>query len=239
VVLGNSLRAALVFLPEAGRVHWPEWMHPGVGMFVHGLVLGGVFFAAARLDRIGRRCETERWWLTGRRLMVPTVAVSVVIGALVLFISGSGASKPPAKQPWPAMLDGVALVELPLSEVEQRFARSFPGQIGRFEWGGREVIMRRTDRPTRRMHPATDCLRAAGFETHAEPLFRDADSGLWGCSTARKNGRRWRVLERYMNRDGKLLATDASAWFWQAMAQPDEGPWTAVTVIEELDAPLL
>jgi len=238
VVVGNGLRAALVFLPEAGRVHWPEWLHPGVGLMVHGLVLSGVFFAAARLDRIGRRCETERWWMTGRRLMVPAVAASVMVGALVLFVAGSGTTRPPANQPWPATLDGVALVELPLSEMEQRFARTFPGQIGRFAWGEREVIMRRTVRPTRRMHPAADCLRAAGFETRAEPLFRDVESGLWGCSTARKDGRRWQVLERYLSSDGSLLATDASAWFWQAMAQPDEGPWTALTVIEELGEPL-
>jgi exosortase/archaeosortase family protein len=239
VVAGNGLRAALVFLPEAGRVHWPEWMHPGVGLLVHGLVLGGVFFAAARLDRLGRRCESGRWWLNGRRLMVPAVAASVIAGALVLFVAGSGTSRSPVKQPWPAMLDGVALVELPLSDMEQRFARSFPGQIGRFSWGDREVIMRCTIRPTRRMHPAEDCLRAAGYQTRAEPLFRDADGGLWGCTTARKDGRRYRVLERYLDREGKLLATDASAWFWQAMAQPDEGPWTGITVIEELGAPLL
>jgi len=239
VVVGNALRAALVFLPESGRVRWPEWAHPGVGLMVHGLVLGGVFYAAARLERIGRRCETKRWWMTGRRLMVPTVAVSLVVAALVLFIAGRATAPPVAEQPWPANLDGVALVELPLSELEQRFARSFPGQIGRFAWGEREVIMRRTIRPTRRMHPAADCLRAAGFVTRAEPLFRDSDGGLWGCSTARKDGRRWRVLERYLNSDGSLLATDASAWFWQAMAQPDEGPWTAVTVIEELGGPLL
>jgi hypothetical protein len=136
-------------------------------------------------------------------------------------------------------LGGVPLVALPLSEAEQNFARAFPGDVARFACGASEVILRRTTRPTRMMHPAAHCLRAAGFVTHAEPLFLDADGRVWGQLRATRNGRTFRVLERYVDVSETKTATDASAWFWQALASPDQGPWTGITRIELLPNPAI
>jgi hypothetical protein len=89
------------------------------------------------------------------------------------------------------------------------------------------------------MHPAAHCLRAAGFETHSEPLFRDADGRVWGQLRATRDGRTFRVLERYADVSETTTATDASAWFWQALASPDDGPWTGITRIELLTDPAI
>jgi len=63
---------------------------------------------------------------------------------------------------WPTDLDGKALKELPLTEREQRFNSGFPGRIGRFTDGRREIIIRWITVPSHRLHAASVCLRASG-----------------------------------------------------------------------------
>lgn len=235
VVAGNGVRAALVFLPESGRVEWPDWAHPGVGLLVHGCVLAGVFGLGGRLDILGRCCGDSRWWRIVRRLAVAGFVLLLVCGGMFAAGRGSGREPGPGEAAdWPVMLEGVALVRRPLSQAEENFARAFPGAIAKFAWGDAEVIMRRTDRATRMMHPSGDCLRAAGFEIHSEPVFRDADGLLWGASIALRDGKRWLVHERYVPAGGEAR-TDASAWFWQALLHPEQGPWTAITVVRRGD----
>ena len=206
MVVGNGVRAAVVFLPESGRVEWPHWAHPGAGLLVHGCVLAGVFGIGGRLDLLGRRCGGSRWWRLVRRLAVAGFVILLVSGGMFAATHGTGRESSASQSTgWPAMLDGVALVRRPLSAAEKGFARAFPGSIAKFAWGEAEVILRRTDRATRMMHPAGDCLRAAGFETRSEPVFRDADGRLWGASTALRDGRRWRVHERYLPADGDAV----------------------------------
>jgi exosortase/archaeosortase family protein len=66
-VLGNGLRAAIVFFPESGRVHWPEWAHAGAGLVVHGLVLTAVFCLGDRMpgrnfwNAAAKRSGTAAW----------------------------------------------------------------------------------------------------------------------------------------------------------------------------------
>lgn len=230
VVVGNGVRAAMVFFPESGRVEWPEWGHPGAGLLVHSAVLLAVFGFAGRLDRAGKRWELSNWWQGTRRLTVVAFGMLLVTGGLFVTSLGKDGPTHATETSWPTMFDGVSLIRQPLSPMEQSFARSFPGHIAKFTWGEAEVIMRRTHQATRMMHPSGDCLRAAGFETHSEPLFRDADDLLWGASFALRDGKRWLVHERYVSENGDAC-TDASAWYWQALLYPDEGPWTAMTVI--------
>ncbi|MGB6220813.1 exosortase/archaeosortase family protein [Haloferula sp.] len=235
VVMGNGLRAALVFLPESGRVEWPEWAHPAAGLLVHTCVLGAVFAFTNRFGRISKRWDGVRSLRGLRRLAVVGSGVMIVTAGMLVTSPGREPSNHPSGAfAWPTMLEGVALVPQALSPVEQRFARSFPGQIAKFAWGEAELIMRRTDRATRMMHPSDHCLRAAGFETHSEPVFRDADGRLWGASLARRDGKKWLVHERYVSKNGDAH-TDASAWYWQALVHPEDGPWTATTIIRPSD----
>jgi exosortase/archaeosortase family protein len=230
VVMGNGLRAAIVFLPESGQVTWPDWAHPGVGLLIHAGVLAMVSAAGNRFSRVASNQMGQRFVRAG-------FAAVIVLGFATIVVSKAAGRSHNAGvrlDPWPSTMGGVPLVALPLSEAEQSFARAFPGDVARFACGASEVILRRTTQPTRMMHPAAHCLRAAGFKTQAEPLFLDNDGKVWGQLRATRDGRTFRVLERYANVSETKTATDASAWFWQALAHSDEGPWTGITRIEFL-----
>jgi exosortase/archaeosortase family protein len=230
VAVGNGVRAAIVFLPESGRVVWPDWAHPGTGLMIHAGVLAAVSSAGSRFSRV----ESGRMEQLAARMGVAAVLLMGITTIALPRTFGSHANDLTHSAPWPASMDGVPLLAQPLSDVERSFARSFPGDVGRFACGASEVILRRAHQPTRMMHPATHCLRAAGFKTDAKPLFVDADGEVWGHFLASRDGTTFQVFERYVNASESAAATDVSAWFWQAMANPDQGPWTAVTRIERL-----
>lgn len=226
VIAGNGLRAAIVFFPESGRVEWPEWAHPGVGLIVHALVLLAILGFGGRLGRYKHGV-----WRIEKRYVAGGFAAFLLAAVLLAASRETERPESAAKvSEWPSTLDGTPLVRQPLSPLEQRFSRAFPGAIARFSWGDAEVILRRTDRATRMMHPAGDCLRAAGFEVHSEPVHRDADGRLWGESHAFRNGRKWIIHERYVATDGEAR-TDASSWYWHAWMHPGQGPWMAITIL--------
>lgn len=241
VVAGNSVRAALVFFPESGRVHWPEWMHPGAGLVVHGLVLAVIFRLAGFMEERTRHLRMESQAANSLCLgpwrTAALAGVVIVLSAAAFLIGDPRQDMAPlhgTDAPWPATLDGMPLSLVPLTSREERFARAFPGEIAKFRSHDSEVIFRRVASATRRMHPSGDCLRAAGFTITGKPVFQDVDGRLWGCSIAERNGQSWRVRERYMSAGQNRVCTDASAWFWQAVLHPADGPWLAITVMEPL-----
>src|SRR5262245_44139007 len=85
---------------------------------------------------------------------------------------------------WPTHYEGQVLTELPLTPREMSFVREFPGRVGRFSDGRREIIMRWVDAPTRRLHPASDCLRASGYGVTPLPVIRNAAGGAMSCFRA-------------------------------------------------------
>ena len=88
--------------------------------------------------------------------------------------AGGHTAPPPAALstagPWPTDAQGQPLRPLALSRVEQRFAERFPGRIARLTDGHQIVVLRELDRPTRMLHPATDCYRALGYRIESEQL---------------------------------------------------------------------
>jgi hypothetical protein len=129
---------------------------------------------------------------------------------------------------WPTSFEGRSLTQLPLSAVEQRFAAQFPGQIGRFTDGNRNIIIRVAQEPTRLLHPASDCFRGLGYQVDA-PRVVEGGGVAWSCFTAQKDGRVRRVCERIYDAHGKAW-TDVSSWYWAAMVGRTQGPWFALTV---------
>jgi hypothetical protein len=130
---------------------------------------------------------------------------------------------------WPTHFRDQPLTPLPLSELEQRFARRFPGAIARFSAGERVLVLRQMNRPTRQLHPATDCFAALGYTVDRPRPLVDADGMQWSCFAAHREGQRLRVCERIHDSDGHAW-TDTSSWFWAA--QYGGGPWWATTVVE-------
>jgi len=122
---------------------------------------------------------------------------------------------------WPATFEGRPLTPLTLGERDQRFARDFPGQVGRFNDGQRELILRHVARPTRRLHPASDCLRAVGFAIEPLPARRGPDRTTWGCFAARRGtgaAEHLTVCEQIRDATTGQTWPDASSWYWPALA---------------------
>ncbi|MDP2033642.1 MAG: hypothetical protein Q8K29_09560 [Polaromonas sp.] len=128
---------------------------------------------------------------------------------------------------------GQPLRPLALSEVEERFARRFPGTLSRLTNGTQVLVLRSVDRPTRMLHPATDCYQGLGYRIAAQQLERDADQRLWRCFEATRGGQRLRVCERIADAGGQGF-TDTSAWYWAAVLGQSRGPWQALTVASPL-----
>lgn len=145
---------------------------------------------------------------------------------------------------WPTHWDGRPLRPLASTPVEQRFARQFPGSVARFDQDDRVVVMRHVTRPTRMLHPASDCFRALGYRIQTARLERDDRHRTWRCFEAERTPvggelLRLRVCERIEPATAHPTApdagfTDTSAWFWAASTQPGLGPWLAITTVEVL-----
>ena len=133
----------------------------------------------------------------------------------------------------PAAWNGTALRPLALSDVELRFARQFPGTVARLTDGQQVLVLRSVQRPTRMLHPATDCYRGLGYRIDGEHLQAAAGQAPWRCFVAERGGRRMRVCERIEDAQGQSF-TDTSAWYWAAIAGRSPGPWRAVTVASPL-----
>ena len=133
---------------------------------------------------------------------------------------------------WPTVFEGQPLRPLPLTAREARFAQGFPGRIGRFTDGRREIILRWITRDTRRLHPAIDCFRGLGYHTAPAPLYTDAEGHHWSRFTASRDGETLHVREYVQGTTHSW--PDVSAWYWQAFLGRTTGPWWTVTVAERV-----
>ena len=133
---------------------------------------------------------------------------------------------------WPAEFEQRLLHELPLSDADARFGAGFPGKIGRFTDGERELILRWVTAGTRKLHSSADCFRGLGYEVEFAPALLDGKGSRWSCFTAIRGPHRLRVRERITSSDGLESWTDVSAWFWITLLHHSSGPWMAITVID-------
>lgn len=134
---------------------------------------------------------------------------------------------------FPAHWQGMPLRPLAPTEVEQRFARHFPGTLVRLTDGQQVLVLRTVTRPTRMLHPATDCYRGLGYRIRDEQLEVLADKTRWRCFIAVRGGQGVRVCERIEDAQGQGY-TDTSAWYWASVVGQSTGPWKAMTVATPL-----
>lgn len=130
---------------------------------------------------------------------------------------------------WPTHYEGRRLVALPMSEREAAFGRDFPGKIARFSDGEREIIVRYVAEPTRRLHPAADCLKAVGFSIATASAQRGATGAMMSCIKAERRGHSLDICEEIRNDHGEQWP-DVSAWYWSTMFGGARGPWWSFVV---------
>jgi hypothetical protein len=155
--------------------------------------------------------------------------VVCVLAALAPLASPKRAPAVTADVPgWPSTFEGRSLRTLELTQIERRFAQSFPGRIGRFSDGEREIVMRWIASPTRKLHAAADCFKGSGYRVTPLPL-ETTDRVTWGAFSAERRNHLLHVREAILDADGQRW-TDVSAWYWAAVRGDTQGPWWAITV---------
>ena len=142
-------------------------------------------------------------------------------------------ASPPAKgfPGWPAHFEERPLHALPMSDADTRFGAAFPGKIGRFTDGKREIILRWINTGTRKLHSSADCFRGLGYAIESAPALLDQAGARWSCFVAVRGADRLHVRERITSVGGESW-TDVSAWFWSTLLHRSAGPWMAITTIE-------
>ena len=161
--------------------------------------------------------------------------VACAVAALLPFLSSqteSSVSPGAVAFPgWPSESQGRKLTPMPLTELEERFNADFPGKIGRFTDGKREIVIRWVTEATRKLHPASDCFQGLGYTVKPLPVHRDETGSLWSSFAATKDNDRLHVYERIHSDSGETW-TDTSAWYWAAMRRGG-GSWWAITIAEK------
>ena len=131
---------------------------------------------------------------------------------------------------WPRTFDGLLLVPLETGPKEQRLYRDFPGRVGRFSDGRREIVLRWVDEPTHLLHPAETCFRGLGFTIEPRHAVLAGDGRMTGVFRATRGEETLEVREWIYDEDESW--SDLSAWYWAATLGRARGPWWAVMVVE-------
>jgi hypothetical protein len=141
---------------------------------------------------------------------------------------------------WPTHHEGRALTELPLTQREAAFVRDFPGRVGRFSDGRREIIIRWVGAPTRRLHGAADCFRGSGYGVTPLPGRTDGAGAVMGCFRASLHTHpgveQLTVCELIRDERGASWP-DVSAWYWSGLLGASPAPWWAFVVAERDNHP--
>jgi hypothetical protein len=132
---------------------------------------------------------------------------------------------------WPTQYEGRALTELALTQRELAFVRDFPGRVGRFSDGSREIIIRWIGAPTRRLHPAAECFRGLGYSVTPMPVRKDASGAAMGCFRAGHGADQLTVCEVIRDQRGASWP-DVSAWYWDGLLGNSAAPWWSFVVAE-------
>lgn len=172
---------------------------------------------------------------------LPTLVVFLVFAALAgsaplwpRAAAETQADRPTPPTDWPVGAVGHDWTPQALGEREARFARDFPGRIGVFSTpDGRIIVLRHVAQPTRKLHPAADCLRGLGYTVTPRPIFAQTDGVEWGEVAATRDNETLRVRERILGADSRAW-TDISAWYWSAALGRAAGPWLAITELAPL-----
>lgn len=168
-----------------------------------------------------------------RRRIVYLIACSLAAFTPFLFSQSESLSRSSGDfvfPGWPTQFEGRTITPLPLTELEKGFMSGFPGRIGRFSDGKREIVIRWVTVATRKLHPASDCFQGIGYRVKPLALRRDDSGALWSSFAASKGDERLRVYERISSESGETW-TDVSAWYWSALSH--DGPWWAITIAEK------
>jgi hypothetical protein len=159
-------------------------------------------------------------------------ATAAALAPLIEHSNGAAVASAPFPG-WPAEYEGRALIELPLTQRETTFVQDFPGRVGRFTDGSREIIIRWVGAPTRKLHSAADCFRGIGYGITPVAARKGSDGSTMGCFRATLRGASMTVCEVIRDERGGSWS-DVSAWYWDGMLRASAPPsWSFVVAQPE------
>lgn len=168
------------------------------------------------------------------RLSILLFGLLAVAAALAPLLRPAGATDLAERAgPWPARFEGRPLTPLAAAPEDRILARAFPGRIARFSDGRRQIVLRRLAAATRRLHPASDCFRAIGYEIAPAPMRLVPGGGPASCFTARRAGLAYLACEQVRDETGRSWP-DVSSWYWAALLGTSRGPWLASLTVERI-----
>jgi len=158
------------------------------------------------------------------------VVCHILIGLAVLRVPTSKQVSATAAFPgWPEQFEGMPIYEVGLSPQEETWAQEFPGRMSRFSDGSREILIRYVERATRSLHPASDCLRAAGYAVEPLRVRRDRSERLWSCGRAERGESEFTFCEQIHDGTGRSWS-DTSSWYWAALFDKGHRGYWAITI---------
>jgi hypothetical protein len=170
--------------------------------------------------------------LLNARGEIAALLLAAAAAALAPFATRSSGAVASAPFPgWPTHYDGRALTHLPLTPREARFTQDFPGRVGRFSDGQREIIIRWLGSPTRKLHSAADCFRGSGYAITPIAARKSSNGGTMGCFRATLHGVSVTVCEVIRDERGGSWS-DVSAWYWDGMLRSSPPPWWSFVVAQ-------
>jgi exosortase/archaeosortase family protein len=229
---------AMSFGPYLDRVI-PDW-HGAIGLSAFLASACAIYFVAGKLPALSSeqaRCLRPQCLASSAlqqqsrlRHSCTLLAIATALVPIIVHLTA-----PPAVVAgfpgWPSHFESNRLVPLPLTEVERQFQKGFPGKIGRFSDGHRQVVLRWIGKETRQLHPSSDCFRGSGYAITALPLVVDACGRRWESFRAESLTNSLIVREIICDHNGHSW-TDTSQWYWSALLGKTTGPWWAYTVAE-------
>jgi hypothetical protein len=166
------------------------------------------------------------------RVEIAALLLAAAAAALAPFVTRSGGAVASAPFPvWSTHYEGRTLVELPLTPREAAFMQDFPGRVGRFSDGQREIIIRWIGTPTRKLHSAADCFRGSGYAITPIAARKSSDGSTMGCFRATLHGASMTVCEVIRDERGRSWS-DVSAWYWDGMLRSSAPPWWSFVVAD-------
>jgi len=156
-------------------------------------------------------------------------AAAAALAPLIERSNGAAASAP--FRGWPTEYEGRVLVELALTQKEAAFVQDFPGRVGRFTDGRREIVIRWVGAPTRKLHSAADCFRGSGYAITPVAARKASDGTTMSCFRATLRGASMTVCEVIRDERGGSWS-DVSAWYWDGMLHSSAPPWWSFVVAQ-------
>lgn len=242
--LANVLRVTSLFFVETGTLTLTfvskEFVHQAIGVVSFAIAAGLTLLLAFRFanqESVEKKTtvppanlKSEKWRLVafGLTALAATITPHFFLAQANALPATVASNK--VFPGWPTQFAGLPLRELPAEKNDQSFSRDFPGKLKCFAIGERKVIFRWVTKPTRQLHPSSDCYRGLGYSITWLPMETDGEGRKWSCFEARKANECIKAKERITDLRGGCW-TDVSSWYWAALSNQTVGPWWSTVVV--------